>query len=542
MCYEIRALIRSFFTAASQVVDDAALAGGAVFETIGEETASTIRHAGSEFRGLMTSASQLFIGAVLVCLVWYLARPFRPMTKSALAIFGRGSAVRACIAGDGPQLGSAHSPLEFQEAVRALTPAASLPFRPFSAPGLAEALERFAPYLSNVEEIKELGVGTRTKMSIRLQREGAVRSFESDPGWILFTVRGGSGVDYTVRLPLRKPCSRTCGTCNCADAVRQPCMCKHGIAGLLELAMARDFGVSSASFYGSGLSSTSPGQVRKLVLEDFDRKAETSGSVCRRSASEPRLAITDAYAGDRHPGGLTAAAGVADDLLKKALKEVQHLEKELRELKQQYGIYLHQSGASPQAASSSSQLPPPGKPSEGQGFGEVVAIADAAGAIPHWLQMIREAKTGIRMLAFTFDLGGTDLEPVADALVVARKRDVPVDVVIDRVWGAGITMKNLRPTVLRLNRYGVRVRLSAGSKRLHAKILLADNFLSIGSCNWTANSQFQTERVAIIKLSGREAEREATFIDGLFAAGNEWDLHRATPCKTYDSLTEEAES
>jgi phosphatidylserine/phosphatidylglycerophosphate/cardiolipin synthase-like enzyme len=250
------------------------------------------------------------------------------------------------------------------------------------------------------------------------------------------------------------------------------------------------------------------------------------------------LAITDAYAGDRHPGGPKA-----DDSLKKALIEIQHLEKELRELKQQYGIYLHQSGASPQAASSSSILPPPGKPSEGvQGFGEVVAIADAAGAIPHWLRMIREAKTGIRMLAFTFDLGGTDLVPVADALVVARKREIPIDIVIDRVWGKGTTMKNLRPTVLRLIRYGVRVRLTPGPKRLHAKIMLADNFMSIGSCNWTANSQFQTERVAILKLSGREAEREATIIDGLFAAGSEWDLHRATPCKTYDSLTEEAES
>jgi phosphatidylserine/phosphatidylglycerophosphate/cardiolipin synthase-like enzyme len=156
--------------------------------------------------------------------------------------------------------------------------------------------------------------------------------------------------------------------------------------------------------------------------------------------------------------------------------------------------------------------------------------------------MIREAKDGIRMLAFTFDLAGTNLVPVAEAICEARQRKVPVSLVIDKAWGTGASMKNLRPTVQQLLRFGVQVRTSPGQKRLHSKTMLADNLMSIGSCNWTANSQTQIERVAILKLSGSEAEREATIFDELFAAGSEWDLHRPTPSKSFDSLAEGGES
>ena len=68
-------------------------------------------------------------------------------------------------------------------------------------------------------------------------------------------------------------------------------------------------------------------------------------------------------------------------------------------------------------------------------------------------------------------------------------------------------------------------------KRLHAKVLLADRKMSIGSCNWSENSLKQTERVAFMRLSGREADEEAAFIDALFAAGDELDLSRPTPKK-----------
>ena len=102
----------------------------------------------------------------------------------------------------------------------------------------------------------------------------------------------------------------------------------------------------------------------------------------------------------------------------------------------------------------------------------------------------------------------------------------------DKRWGDGTSMKNLRPTVQQLIRFGVKVRTSGSGKRLHAKIMIADNVMSIGSCNWTENSQSQTDRLAILRLSGREAARETAVVEGLFASGEEWDLHRPTPSKS----------
>ena len=119
----------------------------------------------------------------------------------------------------------------------------------------------------------------------------------------------------------------------------------------------------------------------------------------------------------------------------------------------------------------------------------LLRITDAPGAVSEWIQMIRDAMQNIGILAYTFDLAGDILSPVADALCAARQRGVDVRIVIDAACGKGTSMRNLRPAMQRLIRYGIRVRTSHGRKRLHAKVLLADRKLPIGSCNWSENSQ-----------------------------------------------------
>jgi phosphatidylserine/phosphatidylglycerophosphate/cardiolipin synthase-like enzyme len=136
--------------------------------------------------------------------------------------------------------------------------------------------------------------------------------------------------------------------------------------------------------------------------------------------------------------------------------------------------------------------------------GEVLCITDARGAVSRWIGMIQETMIAIRILAYTFDLAGADLDLVSRALTHARERRVPVTIVVDKGWGKGTSMRNLRPTILRLMQHGAKVRTSSGSKRLHAKILLADHLMSIGSANWTLSSQGQIERIAILKLPGWE--------------------------------------
>ena len=60
----------------------------------------------------------------------------------------------------------------------------------------------------------------------------------------------------------------------------------------------------------------------------------------------------------------------------------------------------------------------------------------------------------------------------------------------------------------------------------------------IGSCNWSENSQRQAERVAILQLCGRGAERENAVLGNLSEAGEEWDLSRQTPAKRTSSVSE----
>ena len=160
------------------------------------------------------------------------------------------------------------------------------------------------------------------------------------------------------------------------------------------------------------------------------REAEELGH--RRSFSEPR---EEAVANDS-----------AIDSLKSALRGAQHLRKELKECR-----------ASKQVV--------PAHQLTNDAKGSLLQLTDAPGAIPEWPRVIQSAKHRIGILAYIFDLAGEAWFPVAGALCEARQRGVEVRVVIDASWGKGTRVRNLRPTVQRLTRYGVMVRTSQDQKK-----------------------------------------------------------------------------
>ena len=81
----------------------------------------------------------------------------------------------------------------------------------------------------------------------------------------------------------------------------------------------------------------------------------------------------------------------------------------------------------------------------------------------------------------------------------------------------GLT-NNQGPRLQRLRACGCEVRMHRGS-RLHAKVLLTEREVVIGSCNFTAASLANAERgVRLSQLSERELIGQKEWYDALFEA------------------------
>ena len=98
----------------------------------------------------------------------------------------------------------------------------------------------------------------------------------------------------------------------------------------------------------------------------------------------------------------------------------------------------------------------------------------------------------------------------------ARTRGLTVRVVFSG-RDKGLT-NNQGPRLQRLRSCGCEVRSHRGS-RLHAKVLLTEREVVIGSCNFTAASMANAERgVRLSQLSERELIGQKEWYDALFEA------------------------
>ena len=151
-------------------------------------------------------------------------------------------------------------------------------------------------------------------------------------------------------------------------------------------------------------------------------------------------------------------------------------------------------------------------PDESGGLGVVDAFLDAPGTLAAWVTAIDEAAIAIRIYCYTFD------HPlVVERLEAARARKVEVEMTVDS--GRVAMSRNEEAALLRLAARGVKVNLASGqplatfyafragdsraSKRgdQHAKLLLADQVLVIGSTNFTKSSQANGERAVRVRLT-----------------------------------------
>lgn len=135
------------------------------------------------------------------------------------------------------------------------------------------------------------------------------------------------------------------------------------------------------------------------------------------------------------------------------------------------------------------------------------------------------AGEAILMLAYSF----TD-EPIADALIRAKKRGVEVRVVMDRSnfcaegnddeddGGHAACGRRGAAIADRLARAGIEVRIDRAHPILHDKVLILDRRRTItGSMNWTRNGAERNGENLVV-LEGRDTART-------FAA--DWEEHRS---------------
>ena len=129
---------------------------------------------------------------------------------------------------------------------------------------------------------------------------------------------------------------------------------------------------------------------------------------------------------------------------------------------------------------------------------------------------IDRAQTYVCVIAFTFDL-----LQVVNALMKARKRLGPhVRVIFDRNMFNSNQTKNQRPAAIQLRANGVQVRTGPVG-RVHAKVLLTDSVIMLGSTNWTAASQQNEEWTVAIEPTGEGSRTSLERYNRLWSASQD---------------------
>ena len=140
-----------------------------------------------------------------------------------------------------------------------------------------------------------------------------------------------------------------------------------------------------------------------------------------------------------------------------------------------------------------------------------VDFLSAAETIQEWGRACSAAESYVYVACFTFDH-----PQVVGYLEQARARGLTVKLMFSG-RDKGLT-NNQGPRLQRLRSCGCEVRAHKGS-RLHAKVLLTEKEIVIGSCNFTSASLANAERGArLAELSEQELVGQKQWYDALFEA------------------------
>ena len=174
------------------------------------------------------------------------------------------------------------------------------------------------------------------------------------------------------------------------------------------------------------------------------------------------------------------------------------------------------------------------------GLGTVLQVMDCRGAHDEAIRLVGSAKEIIYLLGFTFDL--PDLR---DALISAATRHVPVKVALDsrttrssvprdqqqfaqQLAANHISVTLIQGALLRpeYERYGRKV---SGRGIQHAKVVLADDTVIVGSANWTVSSKGNNELGLLVRMSpvGRKLITEV--IEAQLQAGERLEVGLSRP-------------
>ena len=153
---------------------------------------------------------------------------------------------------------------------------------------------------------------------------------------------------------------------------------------------------------------------------------------------------------------------------------------------------------------------PPAKEGNGS-IGEVLEMLDSIGSQEAVVRLVNEARRHVLLMGFTYDR-----PEINDALLRAAERDVTVKVALDRRTTLSGKPRDQQQMAQQLeaNRIVVvlqhgaplgpeyaRVQRSvSGTGLLHAKCLLADDMLVVGSANWATSSRGNVDVGALLRL------------------------------------------
>ena len=125
------------------------------------------------------------------------------------------------------------------------------------------------------------------------------------------------------------------------------------------------------------------------------------------------------------------------------------------------------------------------------------------------VHLIEAAKKKVTLTAYTYDFA-----TITQALIKAARRQVPTCLIVDRGHALTGSTEKMIDRMKELQDGGVTVLLSYGQNgstgAQHSKTVTVDEYLLIGSCNWTCSSRTNHEMNVLIKLGneGSKAHEE----------------------------------
>ncbi|HIL58225.1 MAG TPA: hypothetical protein EYG39_10000, partial [Rhodothermales bacterium] len=476
--YEVCSILYIAGDAISGTVVTAGIAAEAFTEAAGQQAVETVRAVSHDFRIVVRA----LMGVSATCALSYLW--LRCPSAGERAAAQRGPGAPGSIAGDGPSS---------RAIVRSSAPGGARRFQIGTppAPGLPALPDSSVEWFRLKSEISEgavfeacRGAGAKATrlvaagaVALSLAAEGADALVRSSRG------TGPAAAAYPVRLFSGRLLD---AICSCEDYLKNGPLCKHGAAALLQL-------------LGSASPASSP-----------ERRIALAGS---RAAPPPQLCIKDRPSCLPPSGSRSGGGGGGVGPLPVALQALHAAELEIAGLK-----------AALEAARLKEEAHRTARKAPADALGWVVAVSGSSGTLVDWLRALSACGRYAFVMAFTFDH-----PPVVDAIIRARSRGVDARVLLDKTQAVNDLSKNLIPVAKRLTRLGVKVRLLLG-ERQHAKVLITDKELVLGSANWTYASpdglhrgKRNVECGAALRLFEAEHNTQQSLFWRHWDAGRDWD-------------------